>query len=605
MHGGMIPAAMRFADRRARIFAALLLGAALAGVYARAFDGPFVFDDQTAIVDNDSLAALWPLSHVLLQPPDLTTSGRPVVAASLALNRALGGLDPRGYRAANAALHWLCALLLFGVVRRTLASPRLSARLGAHATALAAASAALYALHPLASEVVCYVSARTESTVALFYLATLYCAIRAREAESPRRWIAVAALACALGMASKEVMATAPLVVALHGIVFWGFGDVRQRRVQWETFAGLALGWIVLGALVAASPRGASVGFDHWVTPVVYLANQGRVLPRMLRLVIAPAPLVLDYGTPVPLSLADVWPGALFLTSLLAASLFALWRWPSAGFVGVACFAILAPSSSFFPIASEVGAERRMDLPLAALVALGVVAGWRVLERARAGRAAPGLAAAALAALAALSFARAGDYQTEIALWQHDVQAWPDNQRAHYNLAKALERAGRTGEARAEMKAAVLREIDLYERALPLQPDGVGARVDLGALHELAGQPERAEALYRDALALSPSDPYALRRMALLLVRNRAGDPAEVARALGYAEHAVAATERRDAAALEASAEVELASGDREAAISALREAAATDPSRQSPRVLERVRAKLDALEASSDSSSP
>ena len=589
---------MRERDLRTDLFLALCLALAIASAYARALGGPFVFDDQTAIVGNETLRSLTPLSRVLQQPPDLTISGRPLVALSLALNYAVGGLDPRGYRATNAAIHWLAALLLLGVVRRTLESPRLAARFGAHARGLAFATALLFAVHPLASEVVCYVSARTESLMAVSYLGALYCAIRARGAARPAGWVAAAVGSCALGMASKEVMVSAPLVVALHEIVFWGRAEGAKRRVRAATWLGLALTWGLLAALVLGAPRADSAGFSLWVTPSIYLANQARVLPRYLWLVLVPHPLVFDYGTPQPIGLGDAWLGALLLAALLALSLYSLWRWPAAGFVGIACFAILAPSSSFVPVASEVGAERRMYLPLAALIALGVTGAWSLFARGRAPRFAPWLAGAAALALGALAFARAGDYRSEVALWQSDVRAMPANQRAHYNLAKALERAARIPEARAEMALAIRGEIDLYERVLPLQPDPVRARVDLGAAHEVGGEPERAEALYREALERAPDDPYALRRMALVLIRRGAADPGSVARAREFAERAVTVTGRGDAAALEALASVQLAAGDSGAAIATLREALAMDPRGQSPRVLERVRERLEQLES-------
>jgi Flp pilus assembly protein TadD len=588
---------MRPRDLRTDVLLALCLAIAIAIAYARALGGPFVFDDQAAIVANETLRSLTPLSRVLQQPPDLTISGRPLVALSLALNYALGELDPRGYRAINAAIHWLAALLLFGVVRRTLGSPRLAARFGARARALAFATALVFALHPLASETVCYVSARTESLMAVFYLGALYCAIRARESARPAGWVVGAVASCALGMGSKEVMVSAPLVVALHEMVFWGRAEGAKRRVRAATWLGLALTWSVLAALVLEAPRADSAGFSHWVTPAIYLANQARVLPRYLWLVLVPHPLVFDYGTPQPIGLGDAWPGALLLAGLFALSLYALWHWPAAGFVGIACFAILAPSSSVVPVASEVGAERRMYLPLAALVALGVSGGWLLLARHRAQRFAPWLAAAAVLALGALSFARAGDYRSEIGLWQSDVRAAPANQRAHYNLATALERDGRIPEARAEMTRAVRGEIELYERVLPLQPDPVRARVDLGATHEVAGEAERAEQLYREALERAPDDPYALRRMALVLVR-RGADSSSVTRAREFAEHAVAASGRGDAAALEALAEVQLAGGDSAGAMATLREALATDPAKQSRRVLQRVRERLERLES-------
>jgi protein O-mannosyl-transferase len=456
-------------------------------------------------------------------------------------------------------VHWACALLLFGVVRRTLRAPRLAARFAARADELALAAAFLFALHPLASEVVCYVSARTESLMAAFYLATLYLATRARESARPWGWVAGAVTCCALGMACKEVMVSAPLVVALHDRVLWGRAKGRARRVRAATWGGLAATWAVLAALVLSAPRADSAGFEHWITPLVYLWNQCRVLPRYLGLVVWPHPLVFDYGTPLPLGPGDAWPGALLLAALFALSLFALWRWPAAGFVGIACFAVLSASSSLVPVVSEVGADRRMYLPLAALLAFGVCAVDLALARFRVRALGPWLAGAAAVALASLSFARAGDYRSEIALWESDVRADPSNRRAHYNLSKAYGREGQAEAARNQQILAVQGEIDFYSAVLPLQPDPVRSRVDLGAVYEVAGKFPQAEALYREALERSPDDAYALRRLALVLLRPRANLPAATEQARGFAERAVEVSGRRDAAALEVLARIQLA----------------------------------------------
>ena len=507
---------MNTADRGKRLVEAAVLVAVVAIVYARALSGPFVFDDRSAIVGNASLESLWPLGPVLAQPPDLTTSGRPVVALSFALDHALGGLDPRVFHGTSLAIHALCALLLGAVVRRTLTGPRLGARFAAHADGIAFAAALLFAVHPLASEVACYASARTESLVALFYLATLYAAIRARSAQRPRGWVVIALVCSALGMASKEVMVSAPLVVALYDVVFLSTPEAGQRRVRAALWTGLAATWAVLAALVLAQPRAESAGFALWVTPLVYLANQCRVLPGYLALVFWPDPLRLDYGLPEPLAPGDVWAGFAVLVALALLALYALRRWPAAGFVGVACFAILAPSSSVVPIASEIGAERRMYLPLAALLALFVCLGWLALVRTGRARLGPWLAGLAAVMLAGASALRAGDYQSEIALWQADVRAAPQNARARYNLSRALERAGRADEARAERDASVRLEIDFYQRILPFQPDRVQALGDLAGLHLVAGELARADALYTQVLELAPDDPTALRMRALL-----------------------------------------------------------------------------------------
>jgi hypothetical protein len=238
------------------------------------------------------------------------------------------------------------------------------------------------------------------------------------------------------------------------------------------------------------------------------------VLPEYLRLVLWPAPLRLDWGLPEPLALADVWPGALLLVVLFALSLYALWRWPAAGFVGVAVFALLAPSSSFVPVASEVGADRRMYLPLALLIPLALGLGAHV--RPRGGAWAVALVAAIFAALSA---ARAATFADPIALWHGAAEAVPGNARARYNLAGWLERAGRTDEAAAEKARALAGELAFYTRILPLQPDRPQALGDLAALELAAGDLARAEAFLAEAVALRPDDALARRRLELVRAR--------------------------------------------------------------------------------------
>ena len=106
-------------------------------------------------------------------------STRPLVGFTLAVNYAIGGLEPWGYHAVNLAVHILAALVLFGLVRRTLPNPRLRERIGGAATALALVVALLWLLHPLQTESVTYVSQRAEALMGLFYLLTLYCTARA------------------------------------------------------------------------------------------------------------------------------------------------------------------------------------------------------------------------------------------------------------------------------------------------------------------------------------------------------------------------------------------------------------------------------------------
>ena len=301
--------------------------ASVLAVYAGGFGHPFIFDDFGSIVHNATIRDLARIGAWMAPPAESPVAGRPLVNLSFAVNYAWTGLDVAGYHAVNIAIHFGCALLLFGLVRRALQGRELVAAFGTRATPLAFAVALLWAVHPLASEPVNYLTERTESLMALAYLATLYASARAVETPGAR-WLVIAVLACAAGMASKESMVTAPVVVVLldRACFFESFADAwRQRRVL---YSALASTWIVLVVLMASHPRTSSAGFATAPTSTwTYVLNQAVIVTRYLRLVIWPRGLVLYYGWPQPKTVAEVWPYALVLGLIGAAAIAAAVRW--------------------------------------------------------------------------------------------------------------------------------------------------------------------------------------------------------------------------------------------------------------------------------------
>jgi tetratricopeptide (TPR) repeat protein len=450
------PLSRRFGPRPLLIFALTVLA------YAAAVESPLLFDDQVSIVSNESIRRLTPLQGPLSPPADTPVAGRPLVNLTFAVNYAIDGLGVRGYHVTNLAIHAMVALLLFGVVRRGLGLPRIPAALADRASDVALAVAVIWALHPLNSEVVNYLTQRSESLMALCYLLTVYAAIRALEPDGALRWTVTAILACAAGMASKESMVTAPVMVLLVDRVAV---YPNWREALWARrglYVGLAAGWVVLGAILWTVPR-TSVGFDAGTSWWVYLLNQAQLIPRYLGLSFWPRALVLDYGLPKPLAFGDVWLGFTFIGALFVASLIALWRWPLVGLLGAWFFLTLAPASSIVPVATEVGAERRMYLPLMALVVLVVLAVDRVLGRFSSGDA-PGVAkvdrrrvagGAVLAVVCVLLLVgvalRNREYASPLTIAQTIVDRWP-NGRGHFLLASELVAAGRQEEALAQFR---------------------------------------------------------------------------------------------------------------------------------------------------------
>ncbi|HEY1422494.1 MAG TPA: glycosyltransferase family 39 protein, partial [Candidatus Acidoferrum sp.] len=247
--------------KSAWLYPVLILAATLL-TYANSFSGPFIFDDLPWIAANPHIRHLWPLWNVLQAPPGGGTR-RPLVCLTLALNYALGGLEPWSYHVFNLAIHACAALVLFGIVRRTLQRPRLRQRFGMPANGLAAAIAILWAVHPMQTESVTYVIQRMESLMGLFLLLTLYCVIRGH--DSPRRlwWFAGAVACCALGMATKEGMTIAPIIVLLYDRVFLAdsWADLSHKRSR--LYIGLAATWLILISLIVINKArgGTLLGF--------------------------------------------------------------------------------------------------------------------------------------------------------------------------------------------------------------------------------------------------------------------------------------------------------------------------------------------------------
>ena len=531
-----------------------------AAAYANALAGPFVFDDSLSIVENLQIRRVW-TPAVLFPARELPVAGRPIVNLSFAINYAVGGLDVRGYHVWNIATILLCGLVLFGIVRRTLELEGLKSRFGRNAANLAFASGLIWVLHPLNTEAVDYVTQRTESMMGLFYFVTIYASIRAR-GRHRNLWEAMAVTACAIGMGCKESMVTAPIMVVIYDRVFV-FESMRQAlRERARFYTALAATWGVLAGLMWSGPRVHSAGFATNVGPWEYLLNQSVMILQYLHLSVWPGLLVINYGRPRAMTLSDVAPQAFIVTLLLLLTVVMLVKRPKLGFLGVWFFITLAPASSIVPIATEVGAERRMYLPLAALIVLGVIAiqlAWDRLRGTRPQAVTGGrerwASAAAWLLLAVVASAcaegtrlRNRDYASALALARTVLERRPSD-IAHLMVGTELILAGDPGAAVPHLRQASQSEPRAYyslgmeffkERRLdeaidnlqqfvarePLLLEVVSARTTLGRAFSMQKKWKLASEQFRLVLAMRPTDIEAHGLIATALFMQRSFDEA-------------------------------------------------------------------------------
>jgi len=460
------------------------------------------------------------------------------VNLSLAINHHWGGLNPTGYHIVNIAIHFGCSFILWAIVKRSLLLRYFAGRYESSAGWLALAVAMLWALHPLQTETVIYTTQRTELMMAFFYLATLYCSLRywqllpAAEGSETlsdgtvtrlrRMWLSLAIVSCLAGMASKEVMVSAPLMVLLFDRTFVSGSLTAALYRSWPIYIGLACTLVLLLILNMNLPRGESAGFGGRQQPApIWWMTQCKILLMYLKLVVWPWPLLLYYELPYLNTLRESWMYVIPVAVLGIATLVLLWRNAAVGYLGAWFFAILFPTF-VVPIGTEVAAERRMYLALAALAVLLVLAAeWMIRswigqnrkQRTFMGLPVPhstvALPAVFLAiALGLASAHRCSAYTDEIVLWNQVIQHQPDNIMAHSNLGCLLAQAKRYPEASEHL-----------HQAIQLNPDRDDLYNNIGNTYVEMNRLPEAEAAFRASLELTPNQPFVLANLGLALSR--------------------------------------------------------------------------------------
>jgi Flp pilus assembly protein TadD len=561
----------------------LVLGAFAA--YVGSFRGPFLYDDRGSVIDNPTLRQ-WSTAFRPLAT-GWPVSGRPVLNASFAANYAFSGLDTHGYHATNWLIHVAAGLLLFGFCRRVLL--RLPS-LAASATGIAWATALFWTLNPLQTESVTYISQRAESLMGLCYLGCLYAFFRAygSGAASPV-WATVSVAACFVGIGCKEVMVTAPLVILVCDRVFVAGGWRAAFAGRRGYYCALASSWVFLCVLMMTTGmRGGTVGFGAGIAWWAYAITQFRAIATYLQLSLWPSPLLFSYGLTLGGPSWRLAMDAVIVLGLAGISVLGALRGSKLGFLGVWFFVILAPSSSIVPVSTELMAEHRVYLSLAAVACLVAIAGHTLIGRLGAGaRLAAILGFGATVAVAAAEIAatrsRNEVYSSVYALWADTVAKSPDDAGArnnfgnalvdagrfddaieqfraasrispgysdpHQNLGNVLTRMGRDAEAVSEYRLAVpgnpgnanvlynlgraLQKTgdapgaaEAFDRALGGHSESAVVWYDLGNAFMDGGQSDKALAAFAKALALRPDYPDALLNHAGLLAQNGQGGEA-------------------------------------------------------------------------------
>jgi len=488
--------------RRSRVFGLVIILLSLLS-YANSFHTSFHHDDVHSVVRNSFIKDPGNMVRFFLDPRTgsgvytETSSYRPLLMATFAFNYYLDGLNVFGYHLLNFILHGLCAILVYWIALRVFAlpdSPGEKKPIQYQLTALFAAL--LFALHPVQTESVTYITGRSSLLTALFFLGSFGAFLRYRlTPRIPYLLLSLASYACALLV--KETAVTLLAILVLLVLIFPRGQTWKNRLLPLLPYLLLSIAYVgvrvyFFGSLQYVGQPGRSF-YEN-------LLSQPRAWVHYLGTLLLPLNLNVDYDFPVSHSITES--GFLFSLLLLAAGALLIGRISRGnrmiGFWALWFSVTLLPTNSLIAL-EDLVSDRWLYLPSVGFaILMGYAASWvyqtLVAGRGRAGQIFFFFLCALLVEFYGFSTVlRNFAWTSDRTLWEDTLAKSPQKARPHDSLGMALALEGRLDEAQKSL-----------QRAIDLAPRGGQAYLNLGYLYSLQGKTEEAIAAYEKAIPLNP-----------------------------------------------------------------------------------------------------
>jgi protein O-mannosyl-transferase len=428
-------------------------------VYINSWQGIFQWDDYNVIVQDSTVHSLSAWFK------DLRFGIRPVLKLTYSLNW-VSGAGLFGFHLLNISIHAINSILVYILVSKFLERYSVSTLLFSW-TNPALLAGLLFAIHPVQTEAVTYISGRSTSLVTLYYLCSLLAYIHGAQTKKGLLLYMVSPLLFVIAAATKEVALTLPA-----SLLLW---EVSVNQQRWtEILRRQAIHWLILIGLalvIAAHPNYRSLvafGFTErnlhdnllsQINGVSYLISRFIWIHR----------LNIDPDLPVisrwnSLLIAQI----VFLLSVVSLGLLTLRRRPWIGFGLLWFFLQLIPTNSVIP-RLDIANERQLYLAgigifLAVSMEIQGLQSYTVLPQ----RFFQTVVVMLLLLFGTFTMIRNNDYRSEIALWKNAARNSPQKARVFNNLGNAYELAGCPEEA-----------FLAYSRALQLSPHYDLARKNL------------------------------------------------------------------------------------------------------------------------------
>jgi protein O-mannosyl-transferase len=452
-------------------------------VYGPSLNGPFVFDDQYLPFRQPN----FPFDSVRAW----ISGVRPLLMFTYWINYQLSPDQTLSYHAFNVFFHVMAAVLMVFVVRKILECAQTERM---RRDVLAAFAGALFLLHPVNSESVGYVASRSENLSVLFFLGAFALFLYRRSNQITWTRTALVLLVFGAAVLSKEhTVVLLPLLLLTD--YFWNppfsFAGIRRN---WRLYVPVTVTGVLAVLYLARQLRGAtSAGFSiKEFTWYEYFFTQCRAFWLYIRLFLFPAGLRIDYDYPVSHTILDHGAIVGLAAILLAAGAAFYFRrqYPLAAYGFFVFVILMAPTSSFIPIADPV-AERRLYLSMIGLLLIVTEFLRRVDVRQPRWMAA---LAGVLLIAGIVTYNRNFVWSDKVALWEDAAAKSPGKYRVEFQLAQAYYERGECDKA-----------LPHYERSAALDSTDYRIFIDWGLAYDCLNQPEQALTKFKYAASMKPT----------------------------------------------------------------------------------------------------
>jgi tetratricopeptide (TPR) repeat protein len=504
-------------------------------VHSNSFRNEFVIDDPLHISENQ-LIKDWKNVPLIFTRDYFYLSGErayfPVVTLSYFLDYSLWGLNVFGYHLTNTLFHSLNSVLIYLIFGLLLQESK-----------VAFLSSILFAIHPIHTESLNFISGRTDLLAMFFFLLSFYLYIKTfyystlqqvqglslPKTISPFHHFTYffSCISFILALFSKEMAVTLPLVLVLSDFCFRRFNpevmDIVHKYLVYVLLAFL----FILGRFTVFEPVGIVEGCDL-SSPVEYIGKSFsftfytmvRAISYYLKLLILPTKLTAGYVFPHSLIFSEpaVVTAFVFLLVLLLSALFLYRREKVFSFSIFYFFLTLLPVANIVPF-GRIFQERYLYIPSLGFCIFLALLMAKTLNYAKAQKRSLrfGVYFCIFSVLGLYSLRtvnRNFDWKNNLSIWLKALQVYPNSEEALVYAGIEYQKIGEIDKA-----------IDYYERGLLVGPDYANttayAENNLGLIEMSRNNYEKAISHFKKAREALPG--FTTPRMNLAGVYVREG----------------------------------------------------------------------------------